>query len=599
MIRIHELPGEVVRKIAAGEVVTGCYSVLKELVENSIDAGASLVEVEIRSGGKEYIRVRDNGTGMTAEEARLSLKPHTTSKIAAIEDLDSLSTFGFRGEALSTIASVSRMLLSTVGGEDTLGVTLEVTAGEVSGEKFFKGARGTTVEVFDLLFNTPARRKFLKSVSIEGRMVTEMMQRFILSFHNVDFLYIRDNQTIYDTRGLTGIEDRVLMIYPELSRRDLLPFREETREMRVEGLVTLPVRTRRNRMGENIFVNGRYVRQFELNYALERGYGEALEKGNFPFAVVFIQVDPVEVDVNIHPQKLEVKFASPATVLEGLKRAVRSAIRNAGSFTIDIQPPSTGGEESTVEERDEPQIRYRDRAFPTDRTDRKSDEVKEPSWRNYDRNESMPLSVERRLFRPYTESRKDEALQKRVQDRTGFLGVLGERYILVESGEGLLIVDQHAAHERILYERLKEKMVIDSQNLLVPVELSFEAGREELLTLKRERIEQLGFNFRFENDKILLVAIPQLLPVESAVETLGEVIDELRLEGLEEPERVFDNLLATIACRSAIRTGDKLDIGQARELFEELRKRQLLVCPHGRPISMVIRQEDLDRYFSR
>jgi len=599
MIRIHELPGEVVRKIAAGEVVTGCYSVLKELVENSIDAGASFIEIEIRSGGKEYIKVRDNGTGMTLEEARLSLKPHTTSKIATIEDLDSLSTFGFRGEALSTIASVSRMLLSTVGVEDTLGVTLEVTAGEVIGEKFFNGARGTTVEVFDLLFNTPARRKFLKSVSIEGRMVTEMMQRFILSFHSVDFLYIRDGQKVYDTRGLTGIEDRVLMIYPELSRRDLLPFKEETREMRIEGLVTLPVRTKRNRMGENIFVNGRYVRQFELNYALERGYGEALEKGNFPFAVVFIQIDPVEVDVNIHPQKLEVKFASPATILEGLKRAVRSAIRNAGSFSIDIRPPSIGGEESRSEERDEPKIRYREKAFPTDRTDRMSDEVKEPSWRNYDRNESIPVSLERRIFRPYIESRKDEALKKSVEDRTDFLGVLGERYILVESGEGLLIIDQHAAHERILYERLKEKMVIDSQNLLVPVELSFESERKELLTLKRERIEQLGFNFRFEGDKILLVAIPQLLPVESAAETLGEVIDELRLEGLEEPERVFDNLLATIACKSAIRTGDKLDIGQARELFEELRKRQLLVCPHGRPISMVIRQEDLDRYFSR
>ncbi|HNR80117.1 MAG TPA: hypothetical protein PKG85_07705 [Mesotoga infera] len=228
-----------------------------------------------------------------------------------------------------------------------------------------------------------------------------------------------------------------------------------------------------------------------------------------------------------------------------------------------------------------------------------SDEVKEPSWRNYDRNESIPVSLERRIFRPYIESRKDEALKKSVEDRTDFLGVLGERYILVESGEGLLIIDQHAAHERILYERLKEKMVIDSQNLLVPVELSFESERKELLTLKRERIEQLGFNFRFEGDKILLVAIPQLLPVESAAETLGEVIDELRLEGLEEPEKVFDNLLATIACKSAIRTGDKLDIGQARELFEELRKRQLLVCPHGRPISMVIRQEDLDRYFSR
>lgn len=196
------------------------------------------------------------------------------------------------------------MQLSTVGGEDTLGVTLEVTAGEVSGEKFSKG-RGEQLWRSSIFFNTPARRKFLKSVSIEGRMVTEMMQRFILSFHNVDFLYIRDNQTIYDTRGLTGIEDRVLMIYPELSRRDLLPFREETREMRVEGLVTLPVRTRRNRMGENISVNGAAVcaGQFELNYALERGYGEALEEGNFPFAVVFIQVDPRSRSMSISTRR--------------------------------------------------------------------------------------------------------------------------------------------------------------------------------------------------------------------------------------------------------------------------------------------------------
>lgn len=335
-MRIHELPTDVVRKIAAGEVVTGCFSVVKELVENSIDAGASLVEIEIRSGGKEYIMVRDNGSGMTNQEAKLAIKPHTTSKISSIEDLDSLITFGFRGEALSTIASVSRMRLSTAADSEELGTILEIAGGSVTGQKPLSGSNGTFVEVFDLLYNTPARRKFLKSASIEGRMVTEMIQRFILAFENVDFVYSRDSQTVFDTRGAGSLQDRIALIYPGISTRDLIPVSGDSGEIKVNGYVTLPSRTRKNRMGENIFVNRRYVRQFELNYALERGYGETLQKGNFPFAVLFIDIDPQEVDVNIHPQKLEVKFASTAAVLDEVKRAVRSAIKGAGHFTINI-----------------------------------------------------------------------------------------------------------------------------------------------------------------------------------------------------------------------------------------------------------------------
>jgi DNA mismatch repair protein MutL len=598
-MRIHELPTDVVRKIAAGEVVTGCFSVVKELVENSIDAGASLVEIEIRSGGKEYIMVRDNGSGMTNQEAKVAIKPHTTSKISSIEDLDSLITFGFRGEALSTIASVSRMRLSTAADSEELGTILEIAGGSVTGQKPLSGSNGTLVEVFDLLYNTPARRKFLKSASIEGRMVTEMIQRFILAFENVDFVYSRDSQTVFDTRGAGSLQDRIALIYPGISTRDLIPVSGNSGEINVSGYVTLPSRTRKNRMGENIFVNGRYVRQFELNYALERGYGETLQKGNFPFAVLFIDIDPQEVDVNIHPQKLEVKFASTAAVLDEVKRAVRSAIKGAGHFTINIVHSEENITGSSEERKDASEI-YQDREVS-------NHGFKHP-WRNqkvFDNNASDTYTqsrFDRHLFRslvPAGEREGSPEKEKSGEGKVSFIGVFGERYLIAESEDGLMLIDQHAAHERIIFEALKESKRIAPQNLLMPLELSLERSKMDLIIAREETLKKLGFTFDFVNDKIIMVSIPQVMGVEGVVDMLEEILDEMRLEGLEDPKTVFDNLLASIACKAAIRTGNRLDIGQAEELFEELRRKNLLVCPHGRPISMVIRLEDLDRYFSR
>lgn len=598
-MRIHELPTDVVRKIAAGEVVTGCFSVVKELVENSIDAGASLVEIEIKAGGKEYIMVRDNGSGMTNQEAKLAIKPHTTSKISSIEDLDSLITFGFRGEALSTIASVSRMRLSTAADSEELGTILEIAGGSVTGQKPFSGSNGTLVEVFDLLYNTPARRKFLKSASIEGRMVTEMIQRFILAFENVDFVYSRDSQTVFDTRGAGSLQDRIALIYPGISTRDLIPVSGNSGEINVSGYVTLPSRTRKNRMGENIFVNGRYVRQFELNYALERGYGETLQKGNFPFAVLFIDIDPQEVDVNIHPQKLEVKFASTAAVLDEVKRAVRSAIKGAGHFTINIVHSEENITGSSEERKDASEI-YQDREVS-------NHGFKHP-WRNqkvFDNNASDTYTqsrFDRHLFRslvPAGEREGSPEKEKSGEGKVSFIGVFGERYLIAESEDGLMLIDQHAAHERIIFEALKESKRIAPQNLLMPLELNLERSRMDLVIAREETLKKLGFTFDFVNDKIIMVSIPQVMGVEGVVDMLEEILDEMRLEGLEDPKTVFDNLLASIACKAAIRTGNRLDIGQAEELFEELRRKNLLVCPHGRPISMVIRLEDLDRYFSR
>jgi len=598
-MRIHELPTDVVRKIAAGEVVTGCFSVVKELVENSIDAGASLVEIEIRSGGKEYIMVRDNGSGMTNQEAKVAIKPHTTSKISSIEDLDSLITFGFRGEALSTIASVSRMRLSTAADSEELGTILEIAGGSVTGQKPFSGSNGTLVEVFDLLYNTPARRKFLKSASIEGRMVTEMIQRFILAFENVDFVYSRDSQTVFDTRGAGSLQDRIALIYPGISTRDLIPVSGDSGEIKVNGYVTLPSRTRKNRMGENIFVNRRYVRQFELNYALERGYGETLQKGNFPFAVLFIDIDPQEVDVNIHPQKLEVKFASTAAVLDEVKRAVRSAIKGAGHFTINIVHSEENITGSSEERKDVSEI-YQDHEVS-------NHGFKHP-WRNqkvFDNNASDTYTqsrIDRHHFRSFAlggEREGSPEKEKSGEGKVSFIGVFGERYLIAESEDGLLLIDQHAAHERIIFETLKESKRIAPQNLLMPLELNLERSRMDLVIAREETLKKLGFTFDFVNDKIIMVSIPQVMGVEGVVDVLEEILDEMRLEGLEDPKTVFDNLLASIACKAAIRTGNRLDIGQAEELFEELRRKNLLVCPHGRPISMVIRLEDLDRYFSR
>ncbi len=598
-MRIHELPTDVVRKIAAGEVVTGCFSVVKELVENSIDAGASLVEIEIRSGGKEYIMVRDNGSGMTNQEAKVAIKPHTTSKISSIEDLDSLITFGFRGEALSTIASVSRMRLSTAADSEELGTILEIAGGSVTGQKPLSGSNGTLVEVFDLLYNTPARRKFLKSASIEGRMVTEMIQRFILAFENVDFVYSRDSQTVFDTRGAGSLQDRIALIYPGISTRDLIPVSGDSGEIKVNGYVTLPSRTRKNRMGENIFVNRRYVRQFELNYALERGYGETLQKGDFPFAVLFIDIDPQEVDVNIHPQKLEVKFASTAAVLDEVKRAVRSAIKGAGHFTINIVHSEENITGSSEERKDVSEI-YQDHEVS-------NHGFKHP-WSNqkvFDNNASDTYTqsrIDRHHFRSFAlggEREGSPEKEKSGEGKVSFIGVFGERYLIAESEDGLLLIDQHAAHERIIFETLKETKRIAPQNLLMPLELNLERSRMDLVIAREETLKKLGFTFDFVNDKIIMVSIPQVMGVEGVVDVLEEILDEMRLEGLEDPKTVFDNLLASIACKAAIRTGNRLDIGQAEELFEELRRKNLLVCPHGRPISMVIRLEDLDRYFSR
>lgn len=602
-MKIHELPQEVILKIAAGEVVTGCFSVVKELVENALDAEATTVEVEIKAGGKEYIRVSDNGIGMLPEELKMAIKPHTTSKIQCIEDLERILTYGFRGEALSTISSVSRMRISSMPDNADLGLTIEISGGKIVREKSYIGPKGTTVEVYDLLFNTPARRKFLKSQRVEGRMVTEIVQRFILAIPDAGFKYIRDGELIYDLTPAERILERIPVVFPELSTTDLLEVKEETSGISITGYITFPERTRFNRLGEMVFVNGRYVRQPELNYAIEKGYGESLEKGRFPFAILFISVNPEMIDVNIHPQKLEVRFSNPSLVFDAIKRAVRNTLRTSGTSILRIEKrPFPGSstnysgiqQDTKKQESDNPE---KARGYGT--------HLRETHWEqrdhfekrkvplHYQPDNELLLNIER------TASRRFEKTEAKETGEPRLFGVFGERYILAETKDGLLIVDQHAAHERLIYEKLKKAAKIQSQKLLSPIRLTLEDSRKSLLREKKNDVEKLGFQISFEGDRIFLTGIPSILSESVAVNALNEVLDELRLEGLEEPEKIFDHLLSTLACKSAIKTGDRLSGSEAKELLEKLLEEEILFCPHGRPVSMLIRFKDLDRHFSR
>jgi DNA mismatch repair protein MutL len=593
-MKIKRLSQNVISKIAAGEVVTGGYSIVKELIENSIDAGSSKISIEIKNGGKEYIKVKDNGSGMSPNELKLAILPHTTSKIEKIKDLDSINTFGFRGEALHTITSVCRSKISSVEKRSEVGLSLELSGMNIQRETSFSGISGTSVEIFDLLFNTPARRKFLKSSMMEGRMITEVVQRFSLCYPQIEFEYIKDEQKVYNFVKAMDRKERILRIFPVLNEDDLIKIDDFGSGLSVKGYVSLPRTSRGNRVGEMFFVNNRYVKQNSLNYALERGYGEMLNKGRFPIAILMIEIDPEQVDVNIHPQKLEVKFSNNAEINEFIKRAVRTSLRGSGGFNLDISHNAFNKTVSTDElERlsDRKEV-YPEKAFKADNPHYANNQKTGDKYNGF-QNSFSSIEMERKLFRPF----KEEKIN--FTGTYDFIGVFGERYILIQFEKNLLIVDQHAAHERILYEKFKENKTIESQKLLLPLSIKMEDFELELAKDKINRINEIGFGIDFDKKDIIINAIPSIISERYAEETFREVIEELRFEGVEESEKIFKNIIETLACKNAIKTGDVLKEDQARELIDEIFEKNLLVCPHGRPIYMKITFKDLDRFFSR
>jgi DNA mismatch repair protein MutL len=567
--RIRLLDERVANRIAAGEVVERPASVLKELIENSLDAGARTVRIVAEGGGKKLLRVEDDGCGMDRDDALLAFERHATSKLKSVEDLEAISTLGFRGEALPAIASVSRLLLATAE-QDGLGTEVELRAGKILGVREVNRPRGTSVEVGGLFFNVPARRRFLRSDGTELAQLLRVATDFALARPDLSLRFEHAGRVHLEADGVETPEDRIARLFGNDLARRLLPVRWEAPSARIWGYAGRPSDAVARRDLQHLFVNGRRVRDRTLLHAVAEAYRDKLPAGCYAPLFLFVEVDPADVDVNVHPQKAEVRFRKAAEVHDAVREAIGSAIG-----TVAAVP--------TLAELG-PAYRPAERPAPFERSVPSGSSLGEPL-------PSRSVSEDRPLVPP---------------SHPVVVGQLLDSYLIAQDREGLLLLDQHAAHERVLYERYLEEAErgrVVPQRLLLPVEV--ELASHELALLEEEAGEfgRLGFLVeRFGPRTARIEAVPALAAELEAGRLLRELLEEVsRLRKLATGHaHLRRTLVTTAACRAAIQIRTPL----TREAMERL-VRDLwgcanpTTCPHGRPISFRLPLAEIERAFRR
>jgi DNA mismatch repair protein MutL len=607
--RIRVLPPELADQIAAGEVVERPASVVKELVENAIDAGARRVEVEVAGGGRRLIRVVDDGSGMSPDEARLALRRHATSKISSADDLWGLATFGFRGEALPSIAAVSRLTLLTRTREAPAGFRLVVEAG-VEGEAREAGiAPGTQVEVRDLFFNTPARAKFLKSEGTEMANVSEAMLRLALAHPEVHFRLRQDGRVARDWPPHRELAERVRAALAQRGAGALHEAAGAEGGHQVRAFLASPEEASATARSTFLFVGGRYVRDRALLHAVGLAYGPLLEKGRYPLAVLFLDVPGADVDVNVHPQKLEVRFARAQEVYAavrhvlgaGLARApwleAPSVVRPIRAFT---QPPASL--RPVVEDAGRGELAL---GPPPGRLPAAQGALPLRLRDEGPAHEFGGASAEAGLARPGPTAVGDPA--RAAFFRTlGYVGQLHRTYLVCEGADELVLIDQHAAHERVAYARLRaahDRREVRRQRLLFPQPIELDEASASAAADRRAVLESLGFEVeRIGPREVRVQAVPEALRKADAKPLLADVLGQLAEE--RDPTHasieVLDHVLATMACHSVVRAGDVLGRAEALALLEQLDDVDLRShCPHGRPVMLRMALPEIERRFGR
>lgn len=594
--RIRPLPNALIDQIAAGEVVERPASVVKELVENALDAGAARVRVETRGGGNDFISVADDGCGMTPDDARLALERHATSKLASAEDLQRIATFGFRGEALPAIASVSHLRMRTRTRTQGEAHEIQVVQGRIDSERPTAGPVGTRLEIADLFASVPARRKFLKKSSTEWGHVSDWLARAALALPGVHFELRRDDRSAVTWPETGDGLDRIAAVLGEEAARVLVPVAHDAGPIVVEGFVSRPDRHRPTLAGVYLFVNGRPVRDRTMQHALVDVYRDSLPRGRFPSAVLFLTLPPDQVDVNVHPAKWEVRFGEPQAIHRAVRHAVDEAIRGR-SWVGEGAPPAQDaprtGDSTSPETWNAGPPRGPSGHSPMSRGD----------WGFARSSESETL--------PGLTVRDDPGSTAGV--RFGELHLLGQllaTYLVLEAKDRLLLVDQHAAHERVLYERLRAEWhqgKIDRQGLLAPVTVSLEPAQMSALVESAETLAHLGFDLdAFGENTALLRAVPALLCDRDPAGLVRDLADELATAGSRalRPEtralEAADRLFANLACRSARRKGDVLEEPEQRALLDALDAIPWApTCPHGRPVAVPFELAEIERRFGR
>ncbi len=696
-MKIHVLGTDTVNQIAAGEVIERPSSMVKELVENALDAHATQITVEIRGGGIEYLRVSDNGDGIGEDDMVNAFLPHATSKIRSLSDLDSILSFGFRGEALSSIAAVSDVELITKTKEDFFAHRIQIHGGEMGEVEEVAGVDGSSFIIRNLFFNVPARKKFLYSESTESNRVEDMVEKLALANHRVSFHFIRDGKTRFQSIGSPRIEDVVYSIYGKEQSKESLPLEGAYYPSKITGMPTVHIRgilgrpsiTRANRQYELFFVNGRFVHDGLLSRALEDAYKPFLMQHKFPFAILFLDLTPNLVDVNVHPQKLEVRFQNRDSIYQAVFNSVNTTLSEAN--LIDENPLSTFLKEEKKKAEFQPELLLRkeseERAqgLTMDRVqglakDRVSEVPKDirPGTPEVTAQKETIVEFERNAFAPpetdfrLTERKQeDEGTGKPVQsiryeefdltkslnsikeerqntENSSFveentilssvtsasiqteeaketkegqeslftapflseearlshriIGEVFQTYWLIEYGNSLYIMDQHAAHEKINFERMmrrkKEKEVF-SQNI-IPLSIHLSTGEREVLERYKKEFLEMGYLWEEEPNGISLTAIPVDFPTVRQEEVLLEILDGLMEDSaILEGESIY-NKIASMSCKAAVKGNQKISVAECDTILQELLQLENpFACPHGRPTIVAFKKQDLEKMFKR
>lgn len=658
MSKIAVLSKEISELIAAGEVIERPASVVKELIENAIDAEAKHITVEIKHGGTTYMRVADDGSGIASEDVPTAFFRHATSKIHDRKDLESIYTLGFRGEALASIAAVSKVTLLTKRREDDYGTHYEMIGGTPTGEPEQGGCPdGTTILIRDLFFNVPVRQRFMKKDVTEANAVSQIVQKIALSHPEISFQMIRDNRMEFCTDGNGDLYAAIYALFGKEFAHDLIPVQYDDGFLRVSGYVGKPLYSKSNRTFQHFFINGRYIRSRVCSVALESAYQNLIMTGKFPTCVLMLEMLPVDLDVNVHPAKAEVRFTSEKNVADSLFFAVKNALlengliyefqfrHNAQDWTK--QPAvSTPMQQPTLPHLKEPSDPFASKAEPEVESPPPPQTVY-PTQYHYDIGETMaalmpeetrPAALENPQaehteselelgqnaeFEPQPEATAlpetilplptttsepsvPESLPEKqtILPEIRVIGEVFQNYILAEipAEQKLVIFDKHAAHERVIFERLKSGAAKQYQQLLMQkTETLLPMDEFALMQEQTEQLANMGFSFDFSNPPFLrTTAVPTFLQSLNIDEIVTEIAHNFALGKINPQTAYLDDLLHTMACKAAIKAHDKNDLAELQELAQIVyADEQVRHCPHGRPVMFVIKKHELEKQFKR
>ncbi len=643
MGRINVLDISVANKIAAGEVVERPASVVKELVENSIDADSSVITVEIIDGGISLLRITDNGFGMSAEDAKTAFLRHATSKIKTADDLGTISSLGFRGEALSSIAAVARVSLTTRERGVDAGFMLRLENGNIVHESEAGCPEGTVIEVKDIFYNTPARRKFLKSERTEAGYIGEIMEKIALSYPSVSFKLISDGKVRLQTYGDGQLKTAVYNIYGKEFANAVREVDSQNDTVKVTGLTGLPVLSRGNRRMQSFYVNGRLVKSPLLTAAAEEAYKNRIMIGKFPFFVLNISLPADAVDVNVHPAKTEVKFANEREVYNAVYNGVLSAIVEGGPVRVSVPIKNTPAEETKAPELipvegkaqinkiQQPKLEMKSKK-ETENIIREIHEIfmdkpqKEKVGQQSPKYEMPTTKVEETIITidrpPVVQSYNDtvvtlaspsspqlfEQLQdvstkegkKVIKEPYTIIGQLFETYILIQRGESFILIDQHAAHERQKYEELKS-LESGSQIMLVPAIVKLTPVEIRTIMDNIEMLRNIGFEIDdFGNNSIAVRQTPVALDAGAVKDVICEIADNIITGKKQIKAEVQDRAIYTIACKSAIKANRNLTLPEMEKLADWVFSvDDVNTCPHGRPVSIELTKREIEKMFGR